>query len=259
MMELSAPRDAPRLSSRATSATYVLVATVETDMASPNSTATTPTAMDPVDQRQHRNECREEKDPEEDLDPAVHAVGKPPEERLGERNGQDLDGEHEPDLVGRNALAREVDREIRLDHAVAEVGGHLHEGRAQEPPVMDKLRQAPAEIRHRHFLHLPAVRGGVCARVVALQDQGQDEHRHAQHKGRAVDGAEVQERDDGAAQQRGEGAPDKRGGRISPSFSPLVSGYALTITAEATGPRMAVEMPWKNLMGINQNALCTRR
>ncbi len=44
-----------------------------------------------------------------------------------------------------------------------------------------------------------------------------------------------------------------------PSISPLVSGNRSAITAEMTGPRIAVAIPWKNLTGISQTGAVINR
>jgi hypothetical protein len=44
-----------------------------------------------------------------------------------------------------------------------------------------------------------------------------------------------------------------------PSISPLFSGNRSAITAEITGPRIAVAVPWKNRTGISQSGLVMKR
>jgi len=43
------------------------------------------------------------------------------------------------------------------------------------------------------------------------------------------------------------------------SISPLFAGNFSAITAETTGPRIAVAAPWKNRTGISQSGLVMKR
>ena len=133
IVEESAPIDAPICSFCAISATYALVATVESDMPRPNAALTKRTVENPVVNGIKATELPSSDKPCDDLDALVETVSKLPEERLGPGNDQHLHGKDNPRKVRANAPGSKKKGKKCLERPERKVGCHIDKGSGTEP------------------------------------------------------------------------------------------------------------------------------
>ncbi len=146
MMDDNAPhRSPPICSSSATSATYALVATVESDIPRARKELMRRNAGNPGANGMAATETPQDEEPYDDLDPLVDPVGDPAEGWLRDRDDQRLGGEQDPPrLVGTHPSGEDDKRQERLKRSEGKVSPpHIHECRCPQPPVREE--------RHKTF------------------------------------------------------------------------------------------------------------